>query len=351
MCEQEQITQAPRGQAFTIMGPSSRSTFRVSTPKSMAAMFEKRGYVSHYFSSPQGQAVWEEIVAESRQERAEKGFLPAPGEEEQEELSETAGSGFVFEELNEDEFPSDSGSFLMDEEEEESFVFGEERSAGRKALPTLPPDAPSFREDAPVQETLLGGIRDLVDAVKGLRLDLSPAAGPGEPLAPSPPEREQNEQLRELYRTIEDLRRQNEELQASLERAEAAAMAPEGPEEAPEAAPEKDDWAPEFDEPSADDPWSLAWDALAKEPASAWEAEEFLPEQTEDVWDLEPVPPREDEMEEQRRREAEAEEILARSARLISGMSILERMTASGETVMEITLDELIAQIAAESRV
>ena len=344
--EQEQITQAPRGQAFTIMGPSSRSTFRVSTPKSMAAMFEKRGYVSHYFSNPQGQAVWEEIVAGSRQERENNGFLSEPGEEEQKELSEAAGSGFVFEELNEDEFPSDSGSFLMDEEEEESFVFGEERSAGRKALPTLPPDAPSLRED-----TLLGGIRDLVDAVKGLRLDLSPAAGPGEPLAPSPAEGEQNEQLRELYRTIEDLRRQNEELQASLERAEAAAAAPEGPEEAPEAAPEKDNWAPEIDEPSADDPWSLAWDALAKEPTSAWETEEFVPEPEEDDgWDLEPVPPREDEVEEQRRREAEAEEILARSARLISGMSILERMTASGETVMEITLDELIAQIAAESR-
>ena len=69
-----------------------------------------------------------------------------------------------------------------------------------------------------------------------------------------------------------------------------------------------------------------------------------------DAWDLEPVPPREDELEEQSRREAEAQEILARSARLISGMSVLERMAASGETVMEITLEELIAQITAESR-
>ena len=362
--EQEQITQAPRGQAFTIMGPSSRSTFRVSTPKSMAAMFEKRGYVSHYFSSPQGQAVWEEIVAGSRQERAKNGFLSAAREEEQEELTEAAGSGFVFEELNEDEFSSDSGGFLLDEEEEESFVFGEERSAGRKPLPTLPPDAPSFRENGPVQDTLLGGIRDLVDAVKGLRLDLSPAAGSGELPAPPPAEGEQTEQLRELYRTIEDLRRQNEALQASLERAEAAATAPAGPEEVPEAvpqkdswvsekdnwAPEKDNWAPEIDESSTADLWSLAWDALSKEPTSSWETEEFLPEPEEDVWDLEPVPPREDELEEQLRREAETEEILARSARLISGMSILERMTASGETVMEITLDELIAQIDAESR-
>ena len=40
--EQEQIIQAPRGQAFTILSPSSRSTFQVATDPSITAMFETR---------------------------------------------------------------------------------------------------------------------------------------------------------------------------------------------------------------------------------------------------------------------------------------------------------------------
>ena len=351
--EQEQITQAPRGQAFTIMGPNSRSTFRVDTPKSMTAMFEQRGYTSHYFSSPQGQEVWEEIVAESREQRAGIERLPAARYEE-ESKPESADSSFIFEELDEDEVTPSAGGFLLEEEEDEEQNFA--------LRPTLPPDAPAFKTDGAAQDALVGGIRDLIDAVKGLRLDALPAAvrqaavspadtGPEE-AAPPAPEEKQDERIEELYRTIEDLRRRNEELQASLERAEAAALAPEPTEEMPPDVPETEDlWAQSIEEIPEDDPWSRAWSELTALPESSGETEGLLSEPEEDdAWDLEPVPPREDELEEQSRREAEAQEILARSARLISGMSVLERMAASGETVMEITLEELIAQIAAESR-
>jgi len=64
--EQEQIVQAPRGQAFTIMSPTSRSTFRVQTGESMTEMFERRDYVSRYFSGEQGETNWESFVASSR---------------------------------------------------------------------------------------------------------------------------------------------------------------------------------------------------------------------------------------------------------------------------------------------
>ena len=64
--EQEQIVQAPRGQAFTIMSPSSRSTFRVETAQGITEMFGHQEYVSRYFSGEQGAEYWEEFVGGSR---------------------------------------------------------------------------------------------------------------------------------------------------------------------------------------------------------------------------------------------------------------------------------------------
>ena len=64
--EQEQIISAPRGQAFTIMSPQSRSTFKVTVPEDVVAMFREPDYVSRYFNNPEGAAVWEEYIGASR---------------------------------------------------------------------------------------------------------------------------------------------------------------------------------------------------------------------------------------------------------------------------------------------
>ena len=64
--EQEQITTAPRGQVFTVMSPTSRSTFLVKVPQNVVAMFHDRNYQSRYFSGLAGEQAWENIVAESR---------------------------------------------------------------------------------------------------------------------------------------------------------------------------------------------------------------------------------------------------------------------------------------------
>lgn len=64
--EQEQIVQAPRGQAFTIMGPASRSTFKVSVPEDMVDMFENKEFTSNYFYGEEGEKVWDKFVADSR---------------------------------------------------------------------------------------------------------------------------------------------------------------------------------------------------------------------------------------------------------------------------------------------
>ena len=70
----------------------------------------------------------------------------------------------------------------------------------------------------------------------------------------------------------------------------------------------------------------------------------------QDTWDLEPVPPTPEDIAERERIEAEVQDIITRSASLISNMTVLERMAANSETVMEITLDELIAQIQSEQK-
>ncbi len=64
--EQEQILMAPRGQAFTVMGPSSRSTFRVEVPDPIVDMFQNDHYESAYFTGVGGPENWENFVGESR---------------------------------------------------------------------------------------------------------------------------------------------------------------------------------------------------------------------------------------------------------------------------------------------
>ena len=64
--EQEQIVQAPRGQAFTIMSAVSRSTFQIDTAPGITDMFQERDFVSGYFSGGEGAANWEDFVAPSR---------------------------------------------------------------------------------------------------------------------------------------------------------------------------------------------------------------------------------------------------------------------------------------------
>ena len=86
--EQEQITTAPRGQAFTVMSPTSRSTFRIDVPQTIVAMFHERGYRSRYFSGESGEKLWEQVVAESREEHLEN-ILRRRGDKKTEEKKPT----------------------------------------------------------------------------------------------------------------------------------------------------------------------------------------------------------------------------------------------------------------------
>jgi len=65
--EQEKIVTAPRGNAFVILGPTSRSSFQVVVPKNVAAVFAQSNLPSHYFIGDEGREAWESFVGESRE--------------------------------------------------------------------------------------------------------------------------------------------------------------------------------------------------------------------------------------------------------------------------------------------
>ena len=65
--EQEQIVQAQRGQAFTIMSSTSRSSFKIGIPEDVAAMFQERPYTSRFFNGEDGENAWEDFLGESKQ--------------------------------------------------------------------------------------------------------------------------------------------------------------------------------------------------------------------------------------------------------------------------------------------
>ena len=109
--EQEQIVQAPRGQAFTIMSASSRSTFRVETGPSMIHMFEDKNFVSRYFVGTEGAQAWEDFIGNSRE--VHNRFAPenetAADSYTREERAAPRAS-ILFEEVSGDEYDSEENS-------------------------------------------------------------------------------------------------------------------------------------------------------------------------------------------------------------------------------------------------
>jgi len=239
--EQEQIVQAPRGQAFTIMSPTSRSTFQVDTAPGIAELFEEQDYQSRYFSGERGAENWEAFVGGSREkhDRAvssrvveqaglhEAGepdkpllrflddgkedpllWLDEPGYPEDEEgewetATETA-SGVRFRiteaaDLEEERKTTSSGvNFNIIEEEE---------------LPEAPAEAaPPVSESLSGSEGVFGmlatAISKMADAVDRVG---TPRISAGEALTPSPGEDERDARITALYEHIQQLQTEKDE--------------------------------------------------------------------------------------------------------------------------------------------
>ena len=67
--EQEQIMAAPRGRAFVVTGPTSRTTLQIKTPKEIETMFSDMDYVGSYFGGENAD-LWDEFIEESKGIRA-----------------------------------------------------------------------------------------------------------------------------------------------------------------------------------------------------------------------------------------------------------------------------------------
>ena len=115
--EQEDILGAKRGEAFTIMSPTSRSSFAIEVPDSFVDMFEQSDFQSNYFSGYEGMGVWEDFVASSRDEH-DKNFAARKKDEEQASVREEKKSTFTFTEITEDEADKLTSGYSDDEMEE-----------------------------------------------------------------------------------------------------------------------------------------------------------------------------------------------------------------------------------------
>ena len=101
--EQEQIVSAPRGQAFAVMSPQSRTTFKIEVPNDIISIFRNQNYVSTYFGGENGDAEWEKFIGDSRAVRAEN-VGAAEITDSEEAVLGSSKSRVTFVELTEDEY-------------------------------------------------------------------------------------------------------------------------------------------------------------------------------------------------------------------------------------------------------
>ena len=138
--EQDQIITAPRGMAFTVMSPTSRSSFMIEVPQTMVDMFEQENYRTHYFNGEDGTEVWEKFIENSRAEHEENVESREPDyvyEDESglDEDTENVWSGFTFSEISAEEADKLAQEFEM-----------------RKLKENRPFRQPAFTEEQPQEE-------------------------------------------------------------------------------------------------------------------------------------------------------------------------------------------------------
>ena len=323
--EQEQIVQAPRGQAFAIMSPASRSTFRVECGESMTRMFEDRDYVSAYFADEIGAANWESFIAGSRSAHDEA-LLSRWEQENEAERPASSHQTFVFEDLGrlEPETEPRQGGFAFDGE------------TGASAA-SEPMESFLASGDAALSERGLAGrsAKDIsMDAVMdmfGTMTNKITAAFErvGLPVAPEP-EREDKD-YSALTAQLAEREREIEHLRAEVERLKRPA-ADEASEES-EASGENGCMADVADMPETVIEWN-ADDASAGEAEADRTGNEDTPA-GETASDEEPeATAEESDM-------SDFEAFINRCAEYAHSLNVVDRMRINGEQNAEITFDEL----------
>ena len=254
--EQEQIIQAPRGQAFTILSPSSRSTFQVETIPSITEMFETRNYQSAYFTGEGGPENWEDFVASSRAAHAQA--IQARGKREDAEPAVSVGkSGVTFREFAPDEYQTDDEYQVLEDHDEKDELdlpdFDDDDEieaklrARREAMTETLSPAPRIAEQAPMSEmlglfaTAVNKMSEAIDNLGGERP--APAPRIEQPESGSPRDDALEALEARLQAQNDELRRLREENEALRDSARRPVPAQE-----PEEEEEEDEEALDFDD-------------------------------------------------------------------------------------------------------
>lgn len=364
--EQEQIVQAPRGQAFVVMSPTSRSSFSVETAPGISSMFEQHKIESRYFIGDEGAENWEEFIGDSREIHSlnvAEGREELPVAEESEPVSPTR-PGVVLRVFDEDEYgeeePVSAGSvsFHFDDDDEPEEIVSE-----------APEEKPAQPEVASDGQTM--AVFTMIADALG-RMAAAAERGSGDtafaPAAPAQTQSEarESELLREKDEEIRRLRQEYEQLKAAEEN-----LPEDGDEDGGElVAADADGEDAEYNDPLDD----LVDDEYSEEVDDEENSELFTlfglsqdkeeddeDDEDEDDWDagasvFDDVAAGDDDdviglsLDEEDEDEDSSDDFMnafCSFAAKLKEMSPFERLRANGQDVAEITLDDLIEEAKA----
>ena len=360
--EQEEIVQAPRGQAFVVMSPTSRSSFTIETAPGISQMFEEKDYESRYFSGEQGAVNWEQFVGVSRAAHEETMLRNASEERPQLEERAASSMGVTLNIYEEDEYEAlqeenrSSGVTLniLDEEPEKPAKRPEAE------VPTAPVDMmrsmPGGAEMAVFSQiaNALGRMADAADGGRTVPI-VAPAPAPAAPADAISEElerrlQEKDDEIRRLREEFEQLKAAKQEEPALPEEEEEDDVFNFDFEEEPEEElPEEDD---EFGGEEEDgELFSLF--GLGEE-GEEDEEDAFADEDEDEEED--PIITDEDEDEESEESDDDTDDdddfmsSFCRFAESLQSMTVFERMKANGTSTSAITLEELTKEAETQVR-
>ena len=358
--EQEEIVQAPRGQAFVVMSPTSRSSFTIETAPGITQMFEEKDYQSRYFSGEQGEVNWEQFVGVSRAAHEETMLRNASEERSQLEERAASSKGVTLNIYEEDEYEAMQGETrssgvtlnILDEEPEKPVKRPEPEvpTAQVDMMPKMPGGA-----EMAVFSQIANALGRMADAADGGRT--VPIVAPA-PAAPAPADAISVELERRLQEKDDEIRRLREEFeQLKAAKQEEPAL----PEEAEEDDVFNFDFEEEPEEEMPDEDDEFGGEEEDGELFSLFGLGEEGEEDEEDAFadedeEEDPIITDEDEDEEAEESDDETGDdddfmsSFCRFAESLQSMTVFERMKANGTSTSAITLEELAKEAETQVR-
>ena len=330
--EQEQIMQAPRGQAFAIMSPSARSTFRIETSGNISDMFENREHLSPYFDGVGGDENWEDFISGSRE--IHESIMASRGVQDDDDNEGSAGGGIVFREFDEEDYiaevePAKHELVVSEEKEDEQ----EELARIRRESMTDSISGGGMTEMIGLFATAVNKMTEAIDSMGGSSEERQPSVRP----APARPAAEAEPMSDEMSALMARLAAQESEIARLREENDRIRTEgkPAEPVEEPETEESPFDLFGEDSEPSSD----LLADLFDEEEPSFDTESSSEEEEDSDDGLLD-----------------EDDDIMSSFfsfANEIRSMTLYERMRLDGITVEDITfdeLDELVRSLAEKKR-